>query len=281
MLKECKNFREEGRRLKTEKHPQLKNHRGQTRMTKVKAITGTLLLAGTFGFSPRTSALDNAGEGWWCEPSTGYWNGTKWVVQGGACYYDPSLPGVPGNNTLPGPSAPPTSPPGGGGVPPSDPRGPDLELSPKLKCVMSEYLHADVKNKMHSGRTMKQKDRWAFQQVVNGVAQPGTRRYETSNKAPAGATWRPVGGSADHGYAWGYLYNAAFEPSRVDRKGIHSVYGDLSAPGELTAFGTSIFVIGHETAHLVISNASEQTADWYGIYALRQYINDNGSKCPQ
>lgn len=249
-------------------------------MTRIKTVIGTLLFASTFSLSLRTNAyaLENAGEGWWCEPSTGSWDGTKWVVLGGACYYEPF--GVPGLNDQPGPSEYPSSPPGGGGTASSDPRGPDLELSSKLLCVMSKYLHPDIKSKMHSGRTMKQKDRWAFQQVINGVAQPGTRRYETSNKAPAGATWKPVGGSADYGYAWGYLYNAAFESSRIDRKGTHPVYGDLSPPGALTALGTSIFAIGHETAHLVINGVSEETADWYGIYALRQYTNDNGAECP-
>ena len=146
---------------------------------------------------------------------------------------------------------------------------------------MSEYLHADVKDKMHSDRTMKHKDRWAFQQVVNNIAQPNTRRYETSNKAPAGANWKPVGGSAGYGYAWGYLYNAAFEPSWIDsnRIGVHPSQPTLNIPGNLTATESSIFAIGHETAHLVIIGATEERADWYGFYALQEYRNDRGKKC--
>lgn len=248
-------------------------------MTKVKAVTGILLLAGGLSLPPKTSALQNAGGGWWCEESTGSWDEAGWHVKAGDCYYDPFSGS--GGGSGGGTGEPPEPPHGGGGGTSSDPRGPDLELSSQLKCVMNEYLHPDVKNKMHSNRTMKRKDRWAFQQVVNGVAQPGTRKYVTTNKAPAGSNWNPVGGSADYGYAWGYLYNAAFESSWIDskRKGVNPGHSDLNASGNLNATETSIFAIGHETAHLVINGATEERADWYGFYALQQYREDGGTKC--
>lgn len=47
-----------------------------------------LLVSGT-GVSPQTRAMQNAGDGWWCEDSTASWDGSGWVVRGGACYYDP------------------------------------------------------------------------------------------------------------------------------------------------------------------------------------------------
>lgn len=48
-----------------------------------------LLLALGLLLSPRAEALQNAGQGWWCENDTSYWNGSGWVVVAGDCYYDP------------------------------------------------------------------------------------------------------------------------------------------------------------------------------------------------
>lgn len=87
-----------------------------------------------------------------------------------------------------------------------------------------------------------------------------------------------MGGISGYGNTYRRLYNAAFQAGILKKFGTHYT-GDISINESVSALEMSIFAAGHEAAHLMISNANEEMADWYGIYALKEYRKDNGNKC--
>ncbi|MFN3704268.1 hypothetical protein [Thermomonas sp.] len=246
-------------------------------MTKFKVLTGVLLFVGGLVCPPELSALQYAGDGWWCEPSTSEVVDGKVIVHGGDCYLDPFYYGSGGGGgTPPDPSS---GGGGGGGVPeppPFDPNVafPDLAISPELKCVLDKYIHPE--SALTQGRTMKRVEAWAFKQYIDGVPQYGL--VVTSSNTPPGPTYLPVGGTAGHLNLYGRLYNAAFRAGRLKKTGIHYT-GEKEIDEYLTRDEMSVFVAGHEAAHLMIGNASEEMADWYGIYTLQKYRKDKEQKC--
>ncbi|MBS0484546.1 MAG: hypothetical protein JSS06_04910, partial [Proteobacteria bacterium] len=230
------------------------------------------------------NALQNAGDGWWCEESTSTWDGSGWVVTAGACYYSPySSPGESGGGGVGGGVGGGAGESGGGvggaGLPnpaPDSPNinRPDEDISSDLKCMLRNYLHPD--SKLPLAKTMKRVDTWAFKEFINNNPQYGYK-FSDNNNSP-GPSWKPVGGISGYGNTYGRLYNAAFQAGTLKKFGTHYT-GDISINESVSALEMSIFAAGHEAAHLMISNANEEMADWYGIYALKEYRKDNGNKC--
>ncbi|WP_374350606.1 hypothetical protein [Thermomonas sp.] len=243
-------------------------------MTTARAITCTLILAGGLTLSLKTNALQNAGDGWWCEESTSTWDGSGWVVTAGACYYSPySSPGESGGGG--GPSAPPEGGGGGGGGGVTAPDQTDRDISAKLQCALDNYLHKDVK--LTGGRTMKRVNAWAFgKQNAYGVWGYDIRNTNTS----LGEDWHPVGGITHPGSNYGRIYRLAFQASSdFSRNGTLPDAPSNSIKGSVSAFEMSLFVSAHEASHLLGNEHDEAKADWYGIDAVLKYRRDNGKKC--
>jgi hypothetical protein len=248
---------------------------------KARIIATAIFLTGGLVLSPQTVALQYAGDGWWCEESTGYYDGSGWVVTGGACYYSPfSSPGESGGGGG-GPGGAGEGGGGGGGLggglpAPDDPNEvrQDLDISPDLKCVLKNYLHPD--SKLPLTKTLKRVETWAFKEFINGAPQYGYK-FSDNNQSP-GPNWKPVGGVSGYGYAYGRLYNAAFKSGVLTKIGEHYT-GSNKIDENLSATEMSVFASGHEAAHLVVANATEAMADWYGIYTLQKYREDKERKC--
>ncbi len=165
----------------------------------------------------------------------------------------------------------------GGSVGSSSPDLTDRDISTMLKCVLDNYVHSDIK--FVGGRTMKKVNAWAFGLKSASGSAYSDWDFRSTNTSP-GAGWVPIGGLTSTGYAYGRMYNSAFQAhSNFERDGQRSGAPSNSLSGPMTAFEMSLFVAGHEMGHLR-ANMSESEADWYGIDAVKRYRQDAGKKCP-
>lgn len=148
------------------------------------------------------------------------------------------------------------------------------DIPEDLKCALDKYLHGNIK--LTGGRTMRKVNAWAFGLRVGNSYY---YQFRSVNVSPGG-DWKPVGGSASSGTAYGRLYNRAFQPTNnFHRTGVRPGEPNNSLIGNLSAFETSLFAAAHEASHLMGKANNEPEADWYGIDAVQRYRSDGGKKC--
>lgn len=163
----------------------------------------------------------------------------------------------------------------GGGGSTSEPDMTDRDISPKLKCVLDNYLHKDIK--LTGGRTMKRVNAWVFR----SPDYPNVADKYLSSNTPPGPKWLPIPGLTNPGgYLYGKMYSEAFQHrSSYDKDGVRVGFPSNSISGPISGFERSIFVAAHEISHLLGNYSNEELANWYGIDALQKYREEGGKKC--